>query len=59
MPIYEYECIKCFSGTERVVKYEEKDSQICTLCGNQLVAMVSAPADITVEGRPKRWRDVR
>lgn len=42
--LYEYECIKCFSGCERLVKYEDKEFQLCTLCGNRLIPVVTGCA---------------
>jgi putative FmdB family regulatory protein len=42
MPIFDFECTKCSRTVERIVKYSEKNSQVCS-CGNKMNRKVSAP----------------
>jgi len=57
MPLYDFECIKCYAKVDRICSYEEKENQICPLCASQLVPMLTVLSDygINVEGRPKKW----
>lgn len=47
--IYDYNCTKCREGTERFVKQEEMDDQVCGNCNSPLTRVVSA-ANIYLDG---------
>jgi hypothetical protein len=44
MPIYEYKCYTCKTQTDRLVKWEKKDTQYCSVCDDRLKPLVTAPA---------------
>jgi putative FmdB family regulatory protein len=44
MPIYDYMCYTCKKQTDRLVKFENKDIQYCSVCDDRLKTLVSAPA---------------
>lgn len=41
MPLYDYLCTKCNTPCERLVKYEERDQQVCD-CGYMMLRQLSA-----------------
>jgi putative FmdB family regulatory protein len=44
MPIYDFICYACKKQSDRLCKFENKDSQICKDCDGPLRSLVSAPA---------------
>ena len=44
MPLYEYQCKKCHSLTERIQKFSDPPLTVCPHCGGELEQMLSAPA---------------
>lgn len=44
MPIYEYMCYTCRVQSDRLVKFENKDIQYCSVCDDRLKSLVTAPA---------------
>ena len=44
MPLYEYQCKKCHSLTERIQKFSDPPLAICPHCGGELEQVLSAPA---------------
>jgi len=44
VPLYEYQCKKCHSLTERIQKFSDPPLAICPHCGGELEQMLSAPA---------------
>ncbi len=44
MPLYEYQCKKCHSLTERIQKFSDPPLAICPHCGGELEQLLSAPA---------------
>ena len=44
MPLYEYQCRKCHSLTERIQKFSDPPLQVCPHCGGELEQLLSAPA---------------
>lgn len=44
MPLYDYLCYKCKKQTDRLCKYEDKDTQTCKDCDSILHALVSPSA---------------
>ena len=44
MPLYEYQCKKCHSLTERIQKFSDPPLAICPHCGGELEQLISAPA---------------
>lgn len=44
MPLYEYQCKKCHSLTERIQKFSDPPLTICPHCGGELEQLLSAPA---------------
>lgn len=44
MPLYEYQCRKCHSLTERIQKFSDPPLAICPHCGGELEQLISAPA---------------
>jgi putative FmdB family regulatory protein len=44
LPLYEYQCKKCHSLTERIQKFSDPPLTICPHCGGELEQLLSAPA---------------
>ncbi|MGB7555593.1 MAG: zinc ribbon domain-containing protein [Candidatus Korobacteraceae bacterium] len=44
MPLYEYQCKKCHSLTERIQKFSDSPLTVCPHCGGELEQVLSAPA---------------
>jgi putative FmdB family regulatory protein len=44
VPLYEYQCKKCHSLTERIQKFSDPPLQTCPHCGGELEQLLSAPA---------------
>ena len=44
MPLYEYQCKKCHSLTERIQKFSDPPLATCPHCGGELEQLLSAPA---------------
>ncbi len=44
MPLYEYQCKKCHSLTERIQKFSDEPLTVCPHCGGELEQLLSAPA---------------
>ncbi len=44
MPLYEYQCKKCHSLTERIQKFSDPPLTACPHCGGELEQLISAPA---------------
>jgi len=44
VPLYEYQCKKCHSLTERIQKFSDPPLAICPHCGGELEQLLSAPA---------------
>ena len=44
MPIYDFICYTCKKQTDRICKFENKDTQTCKDCDSPLRSLVSAPA---------------
>ncbi len=44
MPLYEYQCKKCHSLTERIQKFSDEPLTVCPHCGGELEQVLSAPA---------------
>lgn len=44
MPLYEYQCKKCHSLTERIQKFSDAPLATCPHCGGELEQLISAPA---------------
>ncbi len=44
MPLYEYQCKKCHSLTERIQKFSDPPLAVCPHCGGELEQLLSAPA---------------
>jgi putative FmdB family regulatory protein len=44
VPLYEYQCKKCHSLTERIQKFSDPPLAICPHCGGELEQLISAPA---------------
>jgi putative FmdB family regulatory protein len=44
LPLYEYQCKKCHSLTERIQKFSDPPLVICPHCGGELEQLISAPA---------------
>ncbi len=44
LPLYEYQCKKCHSLTERIQKFSDPPLAICPHCGGELEQLISAPA---------------
>ncbi len=44
MPLYEYQCKKCHSLTERIQKFSDEPLTVCPHCGGELEQLISAPA---------------
>ena len=44
MPLYEYQCKKCHSLTERIQKFSDPPLTICPHCGGEVEQLLSAPA---------------
>lgn len=44
MPLYEYQCKKCHSLTERIQKFSDPPLATCPHCGGELEQLISAPA---------------
>jgi len=44
VPLYEYQCKKCHSLTERIQKFSDPPLTVCPHCGGELEQMLSAPA---------------
>jgi putative FmdB family regulatory protein len=44
LPLYEYQCKKCHSLTERIQKFSDLPLTVCPHCGGELEQVLSAPA---------------
>jgi putative FmdB family regulatory protein len=44
VPLYEYQCKKCDSLTERIQKFSDPPLAVCPHCGGELEQLLSAPA---------------
>ena len=44
MPLYEYQCKKCHTLTERIQKFSDPPLTVCPHCGGELEQLLSAPA---------------
>ena len=44
MPLYEYQCKKCHSLTERIQKFSDPPLAVCPHCGGEVEQLLSAPA---------------
>jgi putative FmdB family regulatory protein len=44
LPLYEYQCKKCHSLTERIQKFSDSPMTVCPHCGGELEQVLSAPA---------------
>ena len=44
MPLYEYQCKKCHSLTERIQRFSDPPLTACPHCGGELEQLISAPA---------------
>ncbi len=44
MPLYEYQCKKCHSLTERIQKFSDPPLATCPRCGGELEQLISAAA---------------
>ena len=44
MPLYEYQCKKCHSLTERIQKFSDPPMAVCPHCGGEVEQLLSAPA---------------
>jgi putative FmdB family regulatory protein len=44
LPLYEYQCKKCHSLTERIQKFSDQPLTVCPHCGGEMEQLVSAPA---------------
>lgn len=44
MPLYEYQCKKCHTLTERIQKFSDPPLATCPHCGGELEQLLSAPA---------------
>ena len=44
MPLYEYQCKKCHSLTERIQKFSDPPLTACPHCGGDLEQLLSSPA---------------
>jgi len=44
VPLYEYQCKKCHSLTERIQKFSDPPLTTCPHCGGELEQLLSAPA---------------
>lgn len=44
MPLYEYQCKKCHSLTEKIQKFSDPPLTVCPHCGGELEQLISAPA---------------
>jgi putative FmdB family regulatory protein len=44
LPLYEYQCKKCHSLTERIQKFSDEPLTVCPHCGGELEQVLSAPA---------------
>jgi putative FmdB family regulatory protein len=44
VPLYEYQCKKCHSLTERIQKFSDAPLTVCPHCGGELEQLLSAPA---------------
>lgn len=44
MPLYEYQCKKCHSLTERIQKFSDPLLTVCPHCGGELEQTLTAPA---------------
>ena len=44
MPLYEYQCKKCHTLTERIQKFSDPLLTTCPHCGGELEQVLSAPA---------------
>jgi putative FmdB family regulatory protein len=44
LPLYEYQCKKCHSLTERIQKFSDPPLTVCPHCGGELEKLLSAAA---------------
>jgi putative FmdB family regulatory protein len=42
LPLYEYQCKKCHSLTERIQKFSDEPLTVCPHCGGELEKLLSA-----------------
>ena len=52
MPLYEYQCKKCHSLTERIQKFSDPPLTVCPHCGGEVEQLISAP---TVQFKGSGW----
>jgi putative FmdB family regulatory protein len=52
VPLYEYQCKKCHSLTERIQKFSDPPLTVCPHCGGELEQLLSAP---TVQFKGSGW----
>ncbi len=52
MPLYEYQCKKCHSLTERIQKFSDPPLAVCPHCGGEVEQLLSAP---TVQFKGSGW----
>ena len=52
MPLYEYQCKKCHSLTERIQKFSDEPLTVCPHCGGEMEQLLSAP---TVQFKGSGW----
>lgn len=52
MPLYEYQCKKCHSLTERIQKFSDPPLATCPHCGGEVEQLISAP---TVQFKGSGW----
>jgi putative FmdB family regulatory protein len=44
LPLYEYECVKCGTRTEKIEKFSGPNLKKCPKCGGKVRQLASAPA---------------
>jgi putative FmdB family regulatory protein len=52
VPLYEYQCKKCHSLTERIQKFSDPPLTVCPHCGGEVEQLISAP---TVQFKGSGW----
>ena len=50
MPLYEFKCMACLKIEEKICKYSEIESQVCSSCGSPLHKNVSATDNFKFNG---------
>lgn len=43
MPMYTYYCMACDKDFEKLMKMEQRDEALCSICGNRLVRGLDRP----------------